>query len=452
MYLIHSASETFWQINTVKKITEVWFGSIGQNGRVMVKQHATAEDAKAYTLGCIEKKKHIGYVEAKPIRRSGRVSFKKKKSPAKKAVKRLSARQLANKNNALKIESASRKRMKKYEKKSPKPMKKNSYTNLRGRKSIFTRIESSDKKPEVDKTPKRISPITRSGRIKRKMSVLKNSSAVKPKKPSTKRRKKTSTNRKSKKTAVKKAVTKKRSKKVSVKMSATKKRGKGDNKKNENKLNYQQLTLGKPLVDEHFGLSKSAEVWIENSTVYEAMLNQRNPAKNMDKFYILQVLRTSKGFSFYTRWGRTGTTGQQKTIGPFQDHKLAVEQFGKKFKAKTGVKWIARASLLGKTNPNGKKYSILRIKYTSSSDSAIWQYFVDDAVDGKSEGWYDYSKSGSAEVEKVWQQHHANIEANLGIRHVQSGYFLYEVDFRKMQQTNVTHPARKCRHIRRFSK
>jgi len=288
--------------------------------------------------------------------------------------------------------------------------------------------------------------------VKRKRSVRKNHSAVKPKKPSTKRRKKTSTNRKSKKKAVKKAVTKKPNKQVSVKKSATKKRAQDDKKKKESKLSYQELTIGKPLVDENFGLSKSAEVWIENNTVYDAMLNQRNPAKNMDKFYVLQILRTSEGFSFYTRWGRTGTTGQQKTIGPFRDHKLAVEDFGKKFKAKTGVAWVARASLLGKTNPNGKKYSILRIKYTSSSDSAIWQYFVDDAVDGKSEGWYDYSKSGSAEVEKVWQQHHANIGANLGIRHVQSGYFLYQVDFRKMQQTNVTHPARKCRRIRRFSK
>eukprot|EP00495_Collosphaeridae_sp_1-RS-2012_P001627 TRINITY_DN1543_c0_g1_i2.p1 TRINITY_DN1543_c0_g1~~TRINITY_DN1543_c0_g1_i2.p1 ORF type:complete len:78 (-),score=6.20 TRINITY_DN1543_c0_g1_i2:120-353(-) len=77
---------------------------------------------------------------------------------------------------------------------------------------------------------------------------------------------------------------------------------------------------------------------------------------------------------------------------------------------------------------------------------------MDDGVDGKSDGWYDYTKSGSVEVEKIWQQHQANASANLGIRHVQSGYYVYEVDFRKMQQTNVSHHARKRRRIRRFIK
>lgn len=456
MYLIHSASNTFWQVNTAREITEVCFGPIGHKGRVMVKQHATPRDASVYASENIERKKLIGYVEAKPKRRSERASSKKKTAPVEKAVKRLSVRQLANKKIALKIESASRKRMKTLGKKrkSLKPLKNHPHTKSSTSKRILTREKPSGKKSDVDKKPKMVSPRRKSGGTKRKRSVPRRS--VKPKKPSTKRRKKTSTTGKSKKKAsVKKTVRRKRSKKVAVRKSSTKKREKEDKKKSLNltdESKYQQLTIGKPLVDESFVVKNTANVWIDKNTVYDAMLNLRNPEKNMDKFYILQVVGTSEGFSFHTRWGRTGTSGQLKTIGPFQDHKLAVKQFEKKFRAKTGVAWGVRDSLLGKANPNGKKYSILRINYTTSSDSVIWQYFVDDAIDGKSEGWYDYSKSGSAEVEKVWQQHLANIDANLGIRHIQSGYFLYEVDFRKMQQTNVAHPARKCRRIRRFAK
>ena len=38
---------------------------------------------------------------------------------------------------------------------------------------------------------------------------------------------------------------------------------------------------------------------------------------------------------------------------------------------------------------------------------------------------------------------------SLDVRCVQSGAFPYKVDFNMMMQTNVGHPARKQRHIRR---
>jgi len=274
--------------------------------------------------------------------------------------------------------------------------------------------------------------------------VSKFSKTARPWKASTKRRRKTSTTRKwKKKSSLQKTTKQKRKKPASVKKST---------EKRKKKISLKQVTIGKPLVDEHFGRGKSVEVWIKNRSVYNAMLNLRNHETNMDKFYILQVLKSPKGFTFCTRWGRTGTTGQLKSIGPNKDHQVAVKQFEAKFKEKTGVAWGAKEALLGKTNPNSKKYSILHINYAPQERNVMWQYFVDDGVDGKSVGWYDYSKSGSAEVEKVWQQHQANTSANLGIRHVKSGYFTYEVDFRKMQQTNVSHHARKRRLIRRFTK
>jgi len=84
---------------------------------------------------------------------------------------------------------------------------------------------------------------------------------------------------------------------------------------------------------------------------------------------------------------------------------------------------------------------------TGRDGGCLWQYYVGDGVDGKPDGWYDYTKDAAEIVESVfseWKNNH-----QLDVRCVQSGHFCYRVDFTSMQQTNVTHPGRKQRDIRR---
>lgn len=51
--------------------------------------------------------------------------------------------------------------------------------------------------------------------------------------------------------------------------------------------------------------------------------------------------RTSwpKQFYFFTRWGRTGTSGQGKLEGPFDTMEEASQLFCAKFEEKTGNDW-----------------------------------------------------------------------------------------------------------------
>jgi len=431
MYLIHAATQTFWQVIMKGSNTEVSWGKIGSKGCVLAKQHATSEDANAYAIKRVIDKTKIGYIEATPIRKSRRIRAKLKK-----------VKHQANKRKAQKRTTISNKKRK----------KKSSRT-----KKIHTKKKSSKRMilQSLAKKRGRVASNIKSRVNKRKKSTSKSSNKPDPKKSQRKRRKKISNTK-----DTKKKIALKKAKSVPPKISATGKKTrvkkkpprtkKGLNRKSTSIQNL--VSTGKLLVDDPILLGKSYKLHAEKSNVYDAMLNLRNAKENIDKFYILQLLKSNKGFLFYTRWGRTGTRGQTKSVGPFKDKKSAVEQFEKKFKEKTGVAWGAKNSLLGKSNPNSKKYSILRITYSPPSKNVTWQYLMDDGVDGKSDGWYDYSKSGSAEVEKVWQQHQANASANLGIRHVQSGYFVYEVDFRKMQQTNVSLHTRKRRRIRRFIK
>jgi len=69
-------------------------------------------------------------------------------------------------------------------------------------------------------------------------------------------------------------------------------------------------------------------------------------------------------------------------------------------------------------------------------------------VDGKTSKWYDYSATGSIQVERLYQEHLLN--GNLTNRLVESGYFAYSVNLVQMTQTNMKHPNRTTRRIRRF--
>ena len=73
---------------------------------------------------------------------------------------------------------------------------------------------------------------------------------------------------------------------------------------------------------------------------------------------------------------------------------------------------------------------------------------MDDGIDGKPIGWYDYDDVGSRNVEQLFQENMMN--PRLGSRLVNSGDWTYLVDLDQMKQTNVEHPNRTSRRIRRF--
>jgi len=173
-------------------------------------------------------------------------------------------------------------------------------------------------------------------------------------------------------------------------------------------------------------------------------LVQMDIEKNMDKYFILQLVKSKEGHFCVTRWGRTGTEGQSQLFGPMK-YDQALKELEKKFKDKTGC-------ALGSYSKKEGKYELLVNgaapgEVSRAGGGCLWQYYVDDGVDGKADGWYDYYKDAAEIVESVYAEWQAN--NHLDVRCVQSGHFSYRVDFNAMMQTNVTHPARKQRHIRR---
>lgn len=169
-----------------------------------------------------------------------------------------------------------------------------------------------------------------------------------------------------------------------------------------------------------------------------------DPDTNTDKYYVLQGLEDDDGCYSYQRWGRTGTDGDAKIQGPME--KEEVEKIlAKVFKDKSGKDW-------GSITPGDRglpgKYWLQR--EFNASETAKWQYYVHDNIDGKRNDWYDYSANASEEVEELFAQHKANAcESRTATRVVASGTlgFSYLVDLEAMTQTNTS--SRKARKIRR---
>jgi predicted DNA-binding WGR domain protein len=180
----------------------------------------------------------------------------------------------------------------------------------------------------------------------------------------------------------------------------------------------------------------------------DAMLVLVDPAKNHDKFFVLQCIERAGGnnnnYCVYSRWGRTGTAGQALQQD-FDDAGAAQQVFEAKFRQKTGLSWSERHQPY-----QGGMYRFIVQDFIQKQDgyaNGQWQYYVDDGVDGKVDGWYDYDANGSVQVEILYHQHAQNPQ--LSQRQVASGYFTYHVDLDNMTQTNTSHPGRKSRRIRR---
>jgi len=86
------------------------------------------------------------------------------------------------------------------------------------------------------------------------------------------------------------------------------------------------------------------------------------------------------------------------------------------------------------------------------SGKAQWEYFMDDGIDGKQDGWYPFAQSAN---HKVDEEHTEWMKDPLGVgaqkqtmKGVKSDYFSYNVNFATMLQTNTR--SGKTRAIRRI--
>jgi len=78
---------------------------------------------------------------------------------------------------------------------------------------------------------------------------------------------------------------------------------------------------------------------------YDVDMNITDAAKNMDKFYRMQVVESTDKtkYWFALHYGRNGSTGQKQVKGPTNQVK-AVKMMEQKFKQKTGKAWADRGS------------------------------------------------------------------------------------------------------------
>jgi predicted DNA-binding WGR domain protein len=194
--------------------------------------------------------------------------------------------------------------------------------------------------------------------------------------------------------------------------------------------------------------SSNVNVVTEHGDVYDVELVQIDLSKNIDKFYIMQLLANDISTQYYvfTKWGRTGSIGQTQLL-PFTTFDEAKKTFESKFHEKTKNTWSNHKSFV--KYPNAYNMIVVDHNYKSSTtkSDAVWEYYVDDYVDGKATGWYPYTANGAVETEKLWVSFQSN--KDMIMRVIESGHFSYLVDFKNMQQTNVSHPNAKKRTIRR---
>jgi predicted DNA-binding WGR domain protein len=104
------------------------------------------------------------------------------------------------------------------------------------------------------------------------------------------------------------------------------------------------------------GLADKGKVYKEGSEVFDIDLNIRDAAKNMDKFYRMQVVEANdkKKYWFVQHWGRTGTSGQVQIKGP-SSKDAAVKALKSKFRQKSGKDWANRAAAGAGTADSGAR-------------------------------------------------------------------------------------------------
>jgi len=102
-------------------------------------------------------------------------------------------------------------------------------------------------------------------------------------------------------------------------------------------------------VDSDTGLAGKGEILVTNDdrygyTTYNVMLNVSDIATGQNKFYKMQIVKTTgkKVWTFFIKYGRIGTDQGNYNKYEKKSEKTAIEAFEEKFLDKTGVNWEDR--------------------------------------------------------------------------------------------------------------
>lgn len=136
------------------------------------------------------------------------------------------------------------------------------------------------------------------------------------------------------------------------------------------------IKKGKAAVDPLFSMNQTTHVYSDDQTIWDCLLNQTNVQGNNNKFYVIQLLESDSGGSYYVfnKWGRVGYDGQSST-STFSSLSSAQREFEKKFRDKTGNSWSEVCNDKSKFVPRKNKYTLLERDYGEDMD-------VDEDVKG----------------------------------------------------------------------
>ena len=107
------------------------------------------------------------------------------------------------------------------------------------------------------------------------------------------------------------------------------------------------VVKGKAPVDDKCGKAANCHVYVDgDGVVWDAMLNQTNIQNNNNKFYLIQLLESDAGKSYFVwmRWGRVGYDGQNSLTPCGGSLDRAQSVFSAKFSAKTKNEWAEKDS------------------------------------------------------------------------------------------------------------
>jgi poly [ADP-ribose] polymerase len=111
------------------------------------------------------------------------------------------------------------------------------------------------------------------------------------------------------------------------------------------------------IVDEH--CPTQGQVLEDDKKVYSCTLNQTDIANNSNKFYIMQIIKSSDtSFTHFIRYGRTGDVGMP-SAKHYTDKYDAIISFEKQFKTKTGNNFDPSKPFVKKVN----KYFMSKVSY-----------------------------------------------------------------------------------------
>ncbi|KAF8972836.1 Poly [ADP-ribose] polymerase 2 [Entomortierella lignicola] len=161
------------------------------------------------------------------------------------------------------------------------------------------------------------------------------------------------------------------------------------------------VKIRQPHVDNACTLDASYSVYVDSEVAWNARLNQTNIGSNNNKFYLIQLLKSTSGrFAVFSHWGRVGASGQVSNEY-FADLYSAQDAFAKKFKSKTMNAWSDRDNFVKRP----QKYHLLPPDDGDSDD--------EDSADGKKKAKVEEEEDNESPVPE--SKLHPKVQELMGI-------------------------------------